>query len=95
MLTEQENYSGRSQGWIVSDPLLTRAEEEVAECLADGKTCVGTAEWLGSSKKTIYNQIVSIAAKLNASGLNPNEMKPYQLVARWAWLRRERRKRTA
>lgn len=79
----------------MTDPVLTRAEKEVAECLADGKTCVGTAEWLGSSKKTIYNQIVSIAAKLEAANLNPNDMKPYQLVARWAWLRREKKKMSA
>lgn len=79
----------------MTEPNLTRAEQEVAEELADGQTCVGVAERLGLAKKTVYNHIVSIATKLNEAKLNPHDMKPYQLVSRWAWLRREKRKLTA
>lgn len=77
------------------EPLLTRAEEEVAAELANGESCAGVAERLGIKKKTVYAHITSIAEKLEVARLNPQDMKPYQLVSRWAWLRDQKRKLSA
>lgn len=79
----------------MTDPVLTRAEEEVAEELANGETCIGIADRLGIKKKTVYAHILSIANKLSQAQLNPHDMKPYQLVSRWAWIREQKKKLSA
>lgn len=65
----------------MTDPILTRAEEEVAEGLAKGWTCKTIAGWLGIKKKTVYAHILNIANKL---GPNPEDVKPFQRVVSWA-----------
>lgn len=64
----------------MTDPVLTRAEEEVAEGLAKGWSYKRIAKWLGIEKGTVYVLAARIAGKLD----NPNELKPYQLVYGWA-----------
>jgi FixJ family two-component response regulator len=79
----------------MTEPVLTPAEERIADALADGQTCVRVASWLGLKKKTVYVHIMNIAGKLKDAGLNPNDIKPYQLVSRWAFERRQKRKLSA
>lgn len=74
----------------MTDPTLTRAEEEVAEGLANGWSYKQIANWLGVRKATVYVLAGRIACKLD----NPNELKPYQLVFQWA-MRRGDVKKTA
>lgn len=73
------------------EPTLTRAEEEVAECLAHGWSYQRAATFLGIQKGTVYVLAGRIAAKLP----NPEELKPYQLVYQWALRRRQDRKGAA
>lgn len=75
----------------MTEPVLTHAEERIAAMLADGLSCTRIAQLLSVKKKTVYVHITNIAAKLD----NPNELKPYSLVARWAYQEREKRKLTA
>lgn len=75
----------------MTEPILTRAEEKIAAHLADGLSCARVAAILDLKKRTVYNHIVNIAGKI----ANPDELKPYQLVSRWAFLRREKRKLSA
>jgi FixJ family two-component response regulator len=79
----------------MADPVLTRAEEEVADGLAKGWSYRRVATHLGIKKGTVYVLAGRIAGKLEAAGLNPNEVKPYQLVFGWARDRRERRQGAA
>lgn len=67
--------------YAMTDPILTRAEEEVAEGMAKGWSCGRIAAWLGIKKKTVYSHILNIANKL---GPNPDGIKPYQRVLLWA-----------
>lgn len=76
----------------MTDPLLTRAEEEVIDCLAKGWTCATISGWLGIKKKTVYAHILNIANKL---GENPDHMKPFQRVVMWAARRRENQRGAA
>lgn len=64
--------------------ILTRAENEVAEGLARGWSYQRTAAHLGIKKGTVYVLCGRIATKLGDAGLNPNELRPYQLVYGWA-----------
>lgn len=75
----------------MTDPILTHSEERVAAMLADGLNCTRIAQLLTVKKKTVYVHITNIAGKLP----NPNELKPYALVARWAFQQREKRKLSA
>lgn len=68
----------------MTDPTLTRAEEEVAEELAKGWSYQSVANELGIQKGTVYVLSRRIACKLDEAGLNPNDLKPYQLVYGWA-----------
>lgn len=68
----------------MSEPVLTRAEKEVAEYLAKGWGYGRIAQWLGIKKGTVYVLCGRIAEKLSKAGLNPDKLKPYQLVYGWA-----------
>lgn len=71
----------------MTEPTLTTAEERVAVLLGDGLNCTRIAQILNVKKKTVYVHITNIAAGLD----NPNDLKPYPLVSRWAFERRQRR----
>ena len=79
----------------MSEPLLTPAEERVADSLAEGHGVTRAVKVLEIKKRTVYCHIVNIAAKLAAAGLNPYDLKPFQLVSQWAFRRREKRKLSA
>lgn len=79
----------------MTDPVLTRAEEEVADALAQGWSYRRIADWLGIKKGTVYVLAGRIALKLEIQGLNPNELKPYQLVYGWARDRQMKRQGAA
>lgn len=79
----------------MTDPILTRAEEKVAAALAEGQSCSRVAQILNISKRTVYNHIMNIAGKLETAGLNPSDLKAYQLVSHWAFRRAEKRKLSA
>jgi DNA-binding NarL/FixJ family response regulator len=76
----------------MTEPILTRAEEEVAEGLAKGWSCKTIAGWLGIKKKTVYAHILNIAAKL---GENTEHTKPFQRVLMWTARRDQQRKGAA
>lgn len=63
----------------MTEPTLTRAEEEVAECLGKGWNCQDVADWLGIKVGTVYVLTGRIAGKLE----NPHELRPSQLVFQW------------
>lgn len=69
----------------MSEPQLTPAEEKIADSLAQGWSCIRVAQMLNIKKKTVYVHVMNIAAKLP----NPNDLKPYQLVSRWAFERQK------
>lgn len=74
---------------MTGDPIkpLTRAEEEVAECIGKGWSHRRVAEWLGISRSTVAVDVARIAAKLP----NPDGLSATHLVMLWAahrqWLR--------
>lgn len=76
----------------MTDPTLTRAEEEVAEGLSKGWSCATIAGWLGIKKKTVYAHILNIANKL---GENPDHTKPFQRVVMWTARRDQQRQGAA
>jgi DNA-binding NarL/FixJ family response regulator len=79
----------------MTEPRLTPAEEKVAGALADGVSCTRVAQMLNIKKRTVYNHIMNIAGKLESAGLNPHDLKAYQLVSHWAFQRAEKRKLSA
>ena len=68
----------------MADPVLTPAEAKVADSLAQGWSCIRVAQSLNIKKKTVYVHVMNIAWKLP----NPDDLKPYQLVSRWAFQRK-------
>jgi DNA-binding NarL/FixJ family response regulator len=79
----------------MTEPTLTPAEEKIAAAVANGLSCTRVAQTLDISKRTVYNHIMNIAGKLESAGLNPSDLKAYQLVSHWAFRRAERRKLSA
>lgn len=71
------------------EPRLTRAQEEVAECMAQGWQYARIAEWLGISESTVRVHVLNIALRLP-----DDDILPYQRVFLWAahrkWLRMQR-----
>ncbi len=71
----------------MDEPLLTRAQREVVEAIAEGWSYRRTADWLGVCESTVHSHVGHIADKLP----NPDDIKPYQLVFLWAsqkkWLK--------
>jgi len=66
------------------DPTLTRAQDEVAECMAQGWSYRRIAEYLGIAESTVRSHVLNISAHLP----NDDDINPYQLVFLWAAHRR-------
>lgn len=67
----------------MSDPVLTRAQLEVADCMAQGWQYARISEWLGITEATVRVHVLNIALKLP-----DDDIPPYQRVFLWAAHRR-------
>lgn len=70
----------------MTDPILTRAQDEVAECMAQGWPYKRIADWLGITESTVRVHVLNIALQLPDE--DDDDVRPYQRVFLWAAHRR-------